>query len=155
MLRKKEQAREHHKKFGPKQARGDGTALLGPARHSHRLRKNRDSAAAARHALAAYRESLERRVTDAEMEQSMLSLEAANMRARRDELAAEVICLGDTLASMRNGTGSSDELALIAEFDIVCSTPRLLDALKHIPRFNMSPDEFAVSLIISPTCPAL
>lgn len=106
-----EAAREHWKEQRRHQLseRGEGnhrrlvkgdSSLNEMEKYRRRLRKNQDSAAAARYARAVYISALEKCVTSAEAQQSMLSLEAAGLRADRDALAAHVLEMQEELAGL-------------------------------------------------------
>jgi hypothetical protein len=101
---KKEEAREEYKEkrrrelltLGEldrvKRRKKNDTSMSDNQKYHRRLKMNQDSAAAARHAQDVYVQTLEELVATAETEKVTLGMEAANLRAERDELAKR---LGD------------------------------------------------------------
>ncbi len=101
----RETARSEYKKYVQVQNRLKGVSPRNEISKDTKLRLNRESAAAARHANRVYREALEKFVQDSEIEQSMLSLEAANSRSTRDALAEQVHVLQCQLVQLRGRPG--------------------------------------------------
>lgn len=112
-----------------------------------KLQKNRDSAAAKRHADQVYRAALEGAVAECEKRQESLALAGAQSRARRDVLAEEVQALRDRLAALRGEPPEDPEDE--------CDTLKLLESTRHIPELRMTPAAFALSLMGPVACPAL
>lgn len=148
---RREAARQEYKEFQRVQNRRSGAKRRGEIAKETKLRLNRESAAAARHANRIYRATLEHFVMESEIQQSMLSLEAAAGRESRDALAEQVLQLQDQLVQLRGEQGDEDP----EEYENVCSTKLLLERTAHIPELRMSPTAFAKSLMGPVACPAL
>lgn len=76
-----------------KRRKKNDTSMSENQKYHRRLKMNQDSAAAARHAQEVYVETLEKLVETTEAEKSILSIQALNLRAERDELLRRVASL--------------------------------------------------------------
>lgn len=127
-----------------------GAHVRGKVSKQMKLQKNRESAAAARHANKEYRLRLERVVQESEVTQAKLAAAAVKGRMHRDALAEKVLALRDHVAALWGDL--PDDLQ---EEDNECCTKTLLESTSHIPELRMTPSEFALSLMGPVACPAL
>lgn len=123
---KKEKAREEYKEKRrlellangeydrTKRRKKNDTSMSENQKYHRRLKMNQDSAAAARHAQEVYVSTLEKLVETTEAEKSILSLEAVNLRAERDDLARRVRALQQDLSSL-HAPNKGTENSVIAE----------------------------------------
>ena len=157
-LRRKEQMAQgyQHRRL----AKGD-SSLTEHEKYKRRLKKNQDSAAAARFAKGVYIDSLERFVEMAEGEQSMLSLEAAHTRSHRDALAKRVLQLQERLAVLRAEQGQTtceEEDSESWAVENCASTALLLQrtaTLLNLTDLHSSQVEFAQNLMGVQAAPAV